>query len=457
MPKILIFCQDDALSDTLSTLLTNNSYEVSVFSAPDKAIDAIRKVPHDLVLIDFPPNNVFNHELLTSIHCFQEFLPIMVIVDDHRINTAQKAIKSGAVAYATKPLNPEALLLSLKIALSYVNLYIENRLYKRNFLKTDEFNFMSVSSEPMLQIYTLIEKTAKTDSAIMLSGEIGTGKETIARVIHAKSQRRQYSFCKVDCAGLPENLEESELFGYAREIGSQKAQHIPGIFEKNNHGTVFLDNIDVLPINIQIKLLYLLQNKKIQLVASPKIVDIEVRLIVGSACDLRRQTAAGEFCETLYRKLSMVPILLPPLRERRKDIPALVEHFLSCFTYQNSKEVEISSQALAVLCEDDWPGNIKQLKNLVKRLVIANETGEITCEELPPELTTQTAAAKINLEQTIDDQLDDLLSLKKYLQSQERFYMQKVLERSGGDKNLTAKKLGISLASFYRKWHEAML
>ncbi len=456
MPKILIFSQDSNLRKTLSSLLISNSYEVSSFFDPDKAINAIRKEAHDLVFIDFPPNNMVNHELITSIHCFQDLLPIIAITDDNKIHIAKEAVKNGATTYITKPLNAEALLLTLTIALSQADTLIENLLYRRDFQKTDDSNLSLTSSDYMLKVYSLVEKIAQSDLAVMLTGETGTGKETIARRIHAKSQRAQYNFCKVDCAALPLKMQESELFGYVREAAAKKTQNMQGIFEKNNGGTVFLDNIDALPMNTQIKLLYLLKNRKIQLISSSKMVDIDIRIIVGSACDLHDKTLCGEFCENLYLKLSMVPIVLPPLRERRNDIPGLVESFLERFVNQNSTHVKISSQALAVLCEYDWPGNIEQLKTLIERLVAANETGQIGREELPEELFKQTAE-EVDWNKITDDKLDDIISLKKYLQTQEHSYMEKVLEHSGGDKSLTAKKLGISLASFYRKWQEFML
>jgi two-component system, NtrC family, response regulator len=456
MPKILIFSQDSSLRKTLTSLLISNSYDVSSFFVPDKAINSIREETYDLVFIDFPQNNVVNHELITAIHCFQDLLPIIVITDDNKIHIAQEAIKNGATTYITKPLNPEALLLTLTIALSQADTLIENLLYRRDFQKISDSNFSVTSSDYMLQVYSLVEKIAQSDSAIMLTGETGTGKETIARRIHAKSQRAKYNFCKVDCAALPLKMQESELFGYVRKITAKKPQNIQGIFEKNNGGTIFLDNIDVLPMNTQIKLLYLLKNRKIQLIGSSEMIDIDIRLIVGSTSDLQNKTHYGEFCESLYLKLSMVPILLPPLRERCKDVPELVENFLERFAKQNSKHVKISSHALTVLCEYDWPGNIEQLKTLIERLVSANETGQIDREDLPDELFKETGA-EVNWNKIIDDKLDDIVPLKKYLQTQEHSYMKKVLEHSGGDKNLTAKKLGISLASFYRKWQESML
>jgi DNA-binding NtrC family response regulator len=456
MSKILIFSQNSNLRKSLDSLLKKNSYEVSSFSNPDKAINSIREEAYDLVFIDFPRDNIVNHELLTAIHCFYDLLPIIVLTDENKINIAQEAVKNGATTYITKPLNSDALLLTLSIALFQADTIVENLLYRYNLQKDDDFNFMLTSSDYMLKVYLLVEKLAKTDLAVMLTGETGTGKETISRRMHDRSQRKDYKFCKVDCATLPVKMQESELFGYVRMISSKKPQDIAGVFEKNSGGTVFLENIDVLPMNTQIKLLYLIQNKEIQLIGSSKMIKIDIRLIVGSNVDLGKKTADGEFCEDLYKKLNIVSIHLPPLRERCKDIPEIVEHFLAHFADQNSKHVEINSHALAALCEYSWPGNIEQLKTLIERLVVANETGKISCDELPKELLEQDAV-KVSWNKITDDKLDDIVSLKKYLQMQEHSYMEKVLEHSGGDKSLAAKKLGISLASFYRKLQEHML
>ena len=450
MPKILIFSQDSKLQNALSELLKKNSYEVSSFSDSYRAINSIRAKAYDMVFIDFPRNDVLSHELVTSIHCFQDLLPIIVITDNNRLDTARAAIKNGATTYITKPLNSETLLLTLEIALKQADTLIENLLYRCNIHKTDDCSFMMTTSDYMLKVYSLIEKIAKTDLAVMLTGETGSGKETIARRIHDKSQRNRYNFCKIDCADIPLEMQESELFGYVRNLPEQKTQNIAGIFEKNNGGTIFLDNVDLLPMKTQIKLLCLLQNKKIQLIGSSRTVNIDIRLIVSSSRNLDDKTANGEFCEDLYKKLSIASIHLPALRERREDIPEMVEHFLAYFTDKNSKHVKISSHALTILCEYDWPGNIEQLKTLIERLVSENETGQISSEELPDELFKQTVSES-GWNKIIDDKLDDIVSLKKYLQTQELTYMQKVLDHSGGDKNLAAKKLGISLASFYRK------
>jgi len=456
MPEILIFSQDSNLQNALSELLKKNSYEVSSFSDSYNAINSIYEKAYDLVFIDFPKNNALNHELVTSIHCFQDLLPIIVIADNNKLDTAREAVKNGATTYITKPLNSETLLLTLEIALKQADTLIENLLYRCNIQETDGCSFMLTLSDYMLKVYSLIEKIAKTDLVVMLTGETGSGKETIASRIHNKSQRNRYSFCKIDCASIPLEMQESELFGYVRNLPSQKTQNIAGVFEKNNGGTIFLDNVDVLPMNTQIKLLYLLQNKKIQLIGSSKIININIRLIVSSSRDLHDKTANGEFCEDLYKKLSITSIHLPALRERRKDIPKMVEHFLEYFANENSKHVKISSHALTILCEYDWPGNIEQLKTLIGRLVSANETGGISSEELPDELFKQTTLEG-GWNKIIDDKLDDIVYLKKYLQTQEFSYIQKVLEHSGGDKNLAAEKLGISLASFYRKLQESVL
>ena len=226
--------------------------------------------------------------------------------------------------------------------------------------------------------------------------------------------------------------------------------------EKNNGGTVFLDNIDSLPLNTQIKLLYFLQKGKIQLIGSNKVIDLDVRLVTGTCLELETLVNNNSFCANLYEKLRLAVIELPPLRKRRKDIPELVESFLGTFSDRNCRPVTISGQALAILCEYNWPGNIGQLKNLIERLVCTNETGRIDRDELPPELFKETEE-ELKWNKIEDEKLDDIMPLKKYLQIQERLYMEKVLEHSGSDKNLAAKKLGISLASFYRKLQEGML
>jgi DNA-binding NtrC family response regulator len=453
MPAILIFSLDEKFSTYLSSLLTENAYEVFIFSDPVKAVDAIRSKPYDAVLLDFPPDALINKELLVSIRCFHDFIPIIVATNEGRIDVAEDAVKNGATNYLTKPVDPQALLLSLLIALEYSELHAENLFYKRSFEMPDDPNFVLTPSESMVAIYKLIEKTSGTDSEVLISGEAGSGKNTIARMIHAGSQRGTHKFSALDCASLPLTMQETELFGYIRENTGEK---MAGIFEKTNGGTVFLNNIDSLPMNTQIKILYMMQNKKFQPIGSSRMIEVDVRIIAGTSNNLHKRAIHGEFCKNLYSKLNVISICLPPLRERCEDIPALVEHFLKISALENGKFVGISSKALAILCSYDWPDNVRQLKKLIERLVLANETGQISCEELPMELQDK-KQADIDWGRITDEKLDGILPLKKYLQTQERLYIQKVLERYGGDKNLAAKKLGISLASFYRKWDDSML
>ena len=270
MSNILVFSQDSNLQTSLKKMLESNSYEVSLFSDSYKAINSLHEQAYDLVLIDFPSDNTLNHELITSIHCFQDMLPIIAIIDNSDLSIAREAIKNGAANYVSRPLDANALLLTLEITLKQADTLIENLLYKCNLQRTEDYNFVITSSEYMLKVYSLIEKIAKTDLAVLLTGEAGSGKETIARRIHDKSQRNKYNFCKVDCAVIPLEMQEAELFGYVRNVPAQEAQAIAGIFEKNNGGTIFLDNINALPMNTQIKLLYLLQHKKIQLLGGLK-------------------------------------------------------------------------------------------------------------------------------------------------------------------------------------------
>ncbi|MDD5727759.1 MAG: sigma-54 dependent transcriptional regulator [Victivallales bacterium] len=458
MANIFIFSHDKELSRALSNLLIKNFYEVTVFSDSGAAINAIREEPCDLVFIDFPRDSRLNQELITSIHCFHDLLPIIVITGNKDIAIAREAVKNGATTYVTRPLNPEALLLTLKIALRQASVLVENLLFRRGLQENENSGLIPKTSDSMLKIYSLAEKLAQTDLMVLIAGEIGTGKKTLAQRIHSQSPRNHCNFCKMDCAALPEKMQEKELFGYIcfNDRAEGKTAYFPGVFEKNNGGTVFLDNIEALPLSAQVKVLYLLQKNSVQLIGGGRMVDVDVRLIAGSAVNLKVLTLSGDFCENLYEKLRLAPIELPPLRQRRKEIPELVEHFLKRFGDSNCRPVHISSQALAILCEYNWPGNVAQLKTLLEHLVSSNETGMIGSEELPPELFKQAVDAR-EWNKIEDEKLDDILPLKQYLQLQERLYMKKVLEHSGGDKNLAAKKLQISLASFYRKIHEDML
>ena len=234
MSNIMVFSQDKSLCKTLNSLLARNSYDVTSFSDPVKAIDAIREEPCDLVFIDFPRNDKLNHELVTSIHCFHDLLPIIVITDNKKIDIAREAIKNGATTYVTRPLNPDALLLTLKIALHHAAIIVENILYRRDFQKDKKIESIPKASDCMLQICSLAEKLAQTDLAVLIKGELGTGKTTLARRIHLESPRSKCNFCKVDCSALPEKMQEKELFGYIRADNGNKEKktHIPGYWKR---------------------------------------------------------------------------------------------------------------------------------------------------------------------------------------------------------------------------------
>ncbi|MCP3968612.1 MAG: sigma-54-dependent Fis family transcriptional regulator [Lentisphaerae bacterium] len=455
MAKILVVDDESSIIEVLSSLLTRNGYDISSASNGTIALNLLKDNAFDLLITDMRMPGMNGLELLKSAKKLQEHLAVIVMSAYAEVDEAVSAMKEGAFDYITKPFKFDELLLTVQRALSYENAMVENKLLKRSLKTKYHFDFIIGDSEPMLRVYSLIEKVAKTGSTVLVTGASGTGKELIARAIHESSARSKHPFIKVNCAAMPDNLLESELFGYVKGAFTGASNDRKGLFEAADGGTIFLDEIGSIPFNTQAKMLRVLQEKEIRRVGGTESVKVDVRIVAATNEDLRRKTSLGDFREDLYFRLSVIPVVLPPLRERREDIPALVEHFLKRFADENHRKVTISAGALELFCEYSWPGNIRQLENLVSRVATLNETSEIVVDELPQELLTRSSQESVPAAAIpIHGDFDTIIPLKKYLRKVERAYLGKVLDRCDGDKNLAARNLGISLASLYRKYEE---
>jgi two-component system response regulator PilR (NtrC family) len=456
MSKILVVDDEASIREVLEPLLERNGYEVTCAANGALALNILKDNPFDLLITDMRMPEMNGIELLGAAKEFQEHLAVIVMTAYAEVDDAVHAMKQGAFDYITKPFKFDELLLTVQRALSYENAMVENKLLKRTLKTKSYFDFIIGDSEPMLKIYSLIEKVAKTGSTVLIYGESGTGKELIARAVHESSPRKDKPFIKVNCAAMPDNLLESELFGYVKGAFTGAAQDRKGLFEAADGGTIFLDEIGTVPTSTQVKLLRVLQEKEIRRVGGTENIKVNVRVVAATNENLQEKTEAGNFREDLFFRLSVIPVNLPPLRQRREDIPALVEHFLKRFEHENSRKVNVSPAVLQALCEFDWPGNIRQLENLINRMATLNETGSIDLEEIPAELSARKSFdfSKISPDRILQSVPDEILPLKKYLRKVERAYVGQILDRFDGDKNIAAEKLGISLASFYRKYEE---
>lgn len=300
---------------------------------------------------------------------------------------------NGAFDYVVKPFNFDELLLTVRRALNYEMALAENEVLKSTLTANYHFNILVGDSEPMLSVYRLIEKVAKTNSTVLILGASGTGKELVAKALHSSSPRHSGPFITVNCAAMPESLLESELFGYVKGAFTGANANKKGLFETAHCGTIFLDEISAIPLSMQVKMLRVLQEKEIRRVGGTENIPVDIRVVAASNENLEEKIARGEFRDDLYYRLSVIPIEIPLLKDRLEDIPLLVSHFLEQYEKENKQPAAISQDALQALFLYHWPGNVRELENVLKRAATLCENNNIMLSDLPPAILSAAALA----------------------------------------------------------------
>jgi two-component system nitrogen regulation response regulator NtrX len=366
--SILIVDDEPAILNTLTRILEDEGYQVAVAKSGAEALKAIRAEPPDLVLLDIWMPEMDGLETLKRAREQAPNLLVMMMSGHGSIETAVKAIKLGAYDYIEKPLSLENVTLRIRHALDQRRLREENLTLRTKV----EARFELVGNSPAMQrLLQLIAVAGPTNSRVLISGENGTGKELVARAIHIRSSRRERPFVAVNCAAIPETLIESELFGHEKGAFTGATAQKRGQFEQADSGTLFLDEIGDMTLNTQSKVLRALQEQQFNRVGGNKMIKVDVRVIAASNKNLSQEIEKGTFRDDLFYRLNVLPIEVPPLRERKEDIPLLVRHFLRTHAQQEGlKEKQISTEALEAMQGYDWPGNIRELRNLVERLLI---------------------------------------------------------------------------------------
>jgi len=385
--KILIVDDEESHRIMLSAVLDDEGYAVTDVASGREALNEIEQGPFDLVLMDLKMEEMDGIETLREIRKVSPLLPIIIMTAYASVKTAVDALKAGAFDYLTKPLDLDELKVVVKKGLEYYHLRKENRELKERL--GDRFDFSSLigKSRKMRELIDTLSLVAPTDATVLLLGESGTGKEVVANAIHQNSLRSQQPFIKVSCAALPETLLEAELFGHERGAFTGAYTRREGRFQLAHRGTIFLDEIGEMSLVTQAKLLRALYEKEIEPLGSTHTVRVDVRVIAATNRDLSKEVKEGRFREDLYYRLNVVPIVLPPLRERREDIPELALHFFRHFCKKNRKEIKgISPKAVDLLVRYDWPGNVRELENVMERVVIMARKEIITPEELPVQI-----------------------------------------------------------------------
>ncbi len=446
--RILIVDDDESLRESLELVLASEGYEVTVAAEAEAALRAIEVAPVDVVLCDLRMPGQDGLELLPQLARRLPGATLLLMSAYGTADLAIEALKRGAYDYLAKPFQPAEAILAIRKARERERLRRANQLLQRDLSRAVGERPIVAASQPMIQVLELVERAAEYKTTVLLTGESGTGKEVLARAIHAQSPRRNEAFVAVNCAAIPENLLESELFGHVRGAftGADRARR--GLFVEADGGTLFLDEIGELPVALQAKLLRVLQEEEVRPVGESKPRRIDVRVLAATARDLEREVDAGRFREDLFYRLNVLRIVVPPLRERRADIPLLVDHFLARFREALGKPVRsVTDEALEKLVAHRWPGNVRELENVIERAVILSSAQRLTPADLPPNVTTTAAEPS-----SAGDEGD--LSLRRARRAVEIELIRRALEATGGNRTHAARRLGISHRALLYKLKE---
>ena len=394
--KILIIDDDSSLRRVLEFNLQEEGYEIVTASSGEEGVRLFGETGPALVITDMKMPGMDGMQVLAAIKEHSPETLVIIITAFGAVEAAVAAMKAGAHDYITKPFNRDALRLTVARALRFSGLARENRRLKDELADRDAFRHIVGTSTAMAGVFTVIRKVADTEATVLITGESGTGKELVARAIHAGSSRKNGPFLAINCAAIPRDLLESELFGHVKGAFTGAVKDKEGRFRQAEGGTLFLDEVGELPLELQPKLLRTLQEKSIEPVGGSMTVKLDVRVVAATNLDIDRALAAGSFREDLYYRLAVIPLHLPPLRERKDDIPLLLKYFCN---RHGTQQVSFSRDALALLTDYSWPGNVRELENLVERLLILRDSDTITAADLPDKLrgTSQSATTVVNL------------------------------------------------------------
>lgn len=395
--KSILIVDDEAnIRRVLDAVFTKDGYRVLTAENGRKALDIISTEPNlDVLLCDLIMPDLNGIEVLKSAREINPFLSVVMITAHGTIKTAVDAMRFGAFDYITKPFDMDEIKLIVRNALERRRLLAENTELKQELRSHYKFDEIIGSSGKMQEVYKIIERVANSNATVLIRGESGTGKELVARAIHFNSPRSAKPFIAVSCAALPETLLESELFGHEKGAFTGAAGQKAGRFELANQGTLFLDEIADVSLAMQVKLLRVLQERKFERIGGTKTLNMDVRLIAATNRNLEDDVAAGGFREDLYYRLQVIQVFLPPLRDRKEDIPPLVEHFVEKFNKQNSRSMKFASpECMDLLMKYNWPGNIRELENAIERgVVLADPSSEYITPDLLPAAIQSTSDA----------------------------------------------------------------
>src|SRR2546423_9495537 len=443
--SILIIDDEAAIRESLETLLAIEGYNVETARNAEEGLAMLAAAPRDLVLLDFALPDRNGLEVLEEIRQRDPQLPVIMITAYGTVENAVKAIQGGATNFIQKPWDNEKLLADVRASISRLRVEEENRQLKRALKQRYSFENIVGKSEPMLRIFDLVNQVAPSRSTVLIQGESGTGKELIAKAIHAHSPRKDRAFVPVNTGSMPADLLESTLFGHVKGAFTSAISSKKGLFEVADRGTIFLDEIGAMGIETQAKILRVLQDRKFMHLGGVSEIQVDVRIIAATNVDLRQMVREGKFREDLFYRLNVISIDLPSLRQRKEDIPLLVEFFLRRYSEENQRSPRrLSMEALRALMNYAWPGNVRELENVIERAVVLSSGPDIGPDLLPDQLARRGTSLPL-LENNGD------ASLFQVMEECERHIIAEMLEKCAWNQTEAADRFHIPLSTLNQK------
>lgn len=441
--SILIADDEPGIRESLTIVLKDEGYNCTAVKDGAEAIKAIDKGSYDIVVTDLKMPNANGIEVLEYVLQHSSDTLTIIITAHATIETAIQALRKGAADYILKPLDFDEVLIRIESLLEHKKLVQENKYLREQIDQEYNFNHIIGESPAMKKIYRMVNRVSQANSNVLITGASGTGKELVARAIHFNSDRSKKQFLAINCGAIPENLVESELFGHKKGAFTGANNDKDGVFVAASGGTVFLDEIAEIPLNLQVNLLRVLQEREVKPVGSNQTMTFDTRIISATNKNLEEEVEKGNFRDDLYYRLNVVELSLPPLEDRREDIPLLAHHFLQKYSKELKRNLKgITSEAMSAMMAYQWKGQVRELENVIERAVLLSDNEYLSVEDLPGAIRNATGAENYNM---------DSNKLEEAVQVFEKHHIQSILKRTDGNKSEAARLLGIDPSTLYRK------
>jgi DNA-binding NtrC family response regulator len=442
--RILVADDEEVMRDVLSTLLSSESYAVDLAESGSQALEMIRETEYGVVLLDLMLPDIDGLQVLEELHKTESSPVALILTAFASIDKAVRATKLGAFDFITKPFKNDELLLAVKNAMEHRHLVEENQRLKKSLRERYSFQNIVGKSAAMQQVFDLITQVAPRRSTVLIQGESGTGKELVAKAIHASSGRADAPFVAINCGNIPSELLESELFGHVRGAYTGATSAKKGLFEAADCGTLFLDEVAAISMEIQAKLLRVIQEREFRRLGGLENIKVDVRIIAATNMDLESAVKQRTFRDDLYYRLNVIVIKIPPLRERTEDIPLLSEHFIRKYGAENQEGYVLEPSAMRSLLDHDWPGNVRELENVIERAVVLSPGNRITADLFPKNIT-------MPLPETSARLAPDSISLKERVGNFERSVILAALEKTAWNQKKAAQLLSVNATTLSEK------